>query len=100
MKRYTDPEVTIQVAAGDRFGLELAGNPTTGYTWQVHVDRQHLDLLGQEFERGGTGVGAGGKEVFLFHALSAGETEISCDYRRPWDRESRDSKRFRVVISA
>ncbi len=100
MKRYASPEAAIQVAAGDRFALELAGNPTTGYTWQVRIDGQHLDLLGQEFEPGGVGVGAGGKEVFLFRALASGETEISCDYRRPWDKESHDSKRFRVVISA
>lgn len=100
MKRYSDPGTVIQVAAGDRFGLELAGNPTTGYTWQVHADRQYLDLLGQEFEPVGMGVGAGGNEVFLFHAIAAGETEVSCEYRRPWDKESHDSKRFRVVISA
>lgn len=99
MKRYADPGGTIQVAAGGRFALELASNPTTGYSWQVHVDGQHLDLVSQEFEPGGVGVGAGGHEVFRFHALAAGETEISFDYRRPWDKEIHDSRRFRVTIS-
>ena len=96
MKRYADPIAAIQVAVGDNFAIELAGNPTTGYTWQVHADGQYLELLGQEFEPGGEGVGAGGQEVFRFRALAAGETEIDCEYRRPWDKEVRDSKRFRV----
>ena len=99
MKRYADPGAAIQVAAGDEFAIELTGNPTTGYTWQVRVDSQQLELLGQEFEPGGEGVGAGGCEVFRFRALVGGETEIDCEYRRPWDRESRDSRRFRVSAS-
>lgn len=99
MKTYADPIAAIQVAVGDRFAIELAGNPTTGYTWQIHVDSQHLELLSQEFEPGGEGVGAGGQEVFRFRVLAAGETEIACEYRRPWDKEVRDTKRFRVVVS-
>ena len=99
MKRYTDPGTAIQLAVGDRFAIELAGNPTTGYTWQVHADSQHLELLGQEFEPGGEGVGAAGQEVFRFRVLAAGETEIACEYRRPWDKEIRDTKRFRVAVS-
>ena len=99
MKTYTDPGAAIRVAAGDRFALELASNPTTGYTWQIQIDSRHLDLVGQEFESGGVGVGAGGKQVFRFRALAAGETEIACDYRRPWEEESQDSQLFRVAIS-
>jgi inhibitor of cysteine peptidase len=99
MKRYADPAAAIQVAVGDGFAIELAGNPTTGYTWQVHVASQTLESLGQEFEPAGKGVGAGGVEVFRFRALAAGETEIACDYRRPWDKEIHNSRRFRVAIS-
>jgi len=99
VKRYADPIAAIQIGAGELFAIELAGNPTTGYTWQVHADSQHLELLGQEFEPGGEGVGAGGQEVFRFRVLAAGETEIACEYRRPWDKEVRDTRRFRVAVS-
>ena len=98
MARFDDPAKPIHVTAGDTFALALAGNPTTGYTWQVAVDARYLEILGQEFEPGGAGVGAGGNEVFQLRALAAGESEIACEYRRPWDREARDTKRFRVVI--
>lgn len=99
MKRYADPGSVIQAAVGDGFAIELAGNPTTGYTWQVHADSRHLELLSQEFEPGGEGVGAGGQEVFRFRVLAAGQTDIACEYRRPWDKEIRDITRFRVDIS-
>ncbi len=99
MKRYADPIAAIQLGVGETFAIELAGNPTTGYTWQVHADSQHLELLGQEFEPGGEGVGAGGQEVFRFRVLTAGEIEIACEYRRPWDKEVHDTRCFRVVVS-
>jgi inhibitor of cysteine peptidase len=96
--RYTDPETAIQVTAGEEFSIVLAGNPTTGYTWQVHTDGRHLELLEQTFERGGEGVGAGGQEIFRFRALAAGETEIACEYLRPWEEERLESKCFRVTV--
>ena len=92
MKRYADPRNPIQVAVGDEFAIELEGNPTTGYTWQIQTDSRHLALLGQEFEPGGKGVGAGGREVFRFHVLASGEAEIDCEYRRPWDKGKTGSR--------
>ena len=99
MKRYADPGTAIQVTVGDSFAIQMAGNPSTGYTWQVHADSQRLELLSQEFEPGGEGIGAGGQEVFRFRVLAAGETEIDCEYRRPWDKETHDTRRFRVTVS-
>jgi predicted secreted protein len=98
MRKFSDPAAAIHVAAGETFALALAGNPSTGYTWQASVDPRYLELIGQEFERAGEGVGAGGYEVLCFRALTAGGTEITCEYRRPWDREALNSTRFRVVI--
>ena len=99
VKRYSDPGTTIQVATGDRFAVELRGNPSTGYMWQADVDSQYLALLGQQFEPGGVGVGAAGNEVFQFHALAIGTTEIDCAYRRPWEKEVQEKRRFRVSIA-
>jgi predicted secreted protein len=99
MHRYDDPARTIRARVGEAFAIALAGNPTTGYTWQPDADADYLELVGQEFERGGQGVGAGGEEVFSFRTLAGGETEVTFQYQRPWDRESRDTKYFRVLIS-
>jgi|OpeIllAssembly_1097287.scaffolds.fasta_scaffold1894228_1 predicted secreted protein len=98
MQRFTDPAAAIHVAAGETFALALAGNPSTGYTWQASVDPRYLELGSQEFEPQGQGVGAGGFEVFQLRALAAGHSEIACEYRRPWDREALKTTKFRVVI--
>jgi inhibitor of cysteine peptidase len=98
MKRFDDPAQPIRVAVGETFALALPGNPTTGYTWQLETDEEHLLLLGQEFEPGKSGVGSGGQEVFRLHAQAPGEVELACEYRRPWSDAVRDSRRFQIVI--
>jgi predicted secreted protein len=98
MHRFDDPTQIVRVRVSEEFAVALAGNPTTGYTWQPSIHVEHLELLGQTFEPSGEGVGAGGREVFHFHPRTAGETEITFEYRRPWGSETRDTKRFRIVI--
>jgi inhibitor of cysteine peptidase len=98
LRSFDDPAQAIHVASGETFAVRLAGNPTTGYTWQASVDSPNLELVGQEFEPAGEGIGAGGHEVFRFRALAAGETEIVLEYRRPWGGAARDVARFRVFV--
>lgn len=99
MQRYSDPAQVIRIATEEAFAIELAGNPTTGYTWQAEVEAGKLELIGQEFEPSGEGAGAAGTEICRFLALGAGETEIDLAYRRPWGGETRATRRFRVVIA-
>ena len=98
MQRYDDPAEAIRVVVGETFAVALAGNPSTGYTWQVDVDTGYLEQIAQVFEPAGVGVGAAGHEVCRFRALEAGETHLTFAYQRPWDRVARDTKRFQVVI--
>jgi len=99
MQRFNDPTQAIHVAVGEVFAIALASNPTTGYTWQADADPRYLELIDQEFEPRGGGIGAGGHEVFRFHALQTGQAEIGLVYCRPWDRETRDTERFQVAIA-
>jgi len=99
MQRFDDPTQASYVAVGELFAISLAGNPTTGYTWQADADARYLELVDQSFEPGGAGAGAGGHEVFRFCAVKAGKAEIAFEYRRPWGGEARDTKRFQVVIA-
>lgn len=98
MQRFDDQMAVIHVGIGQAFAIALTGNPTTGYTWQAEIDEQVLEWLGKEFEPRGQGVGAGGQEVLRFRALQAGKTEITVEYRRPWETEAYDTKRFSVRI--
>ena len=98
MKRFDDPAQVIRVGVGQTFAIGLAGNPTTGYTWQAEVDDAYLQPLGWEFEPRGQGVGAGGQEVMQFRALQAGETKIRLRYKRPWQAEARETRHLSVRI--
>jgi predicted secreted protein len=99
VRRFDDPTQAIHVTVDETFIIALAGNPTTGYTWQLAADPRYLDLLSEEFEPGGAAIGAGGKEAFRFHARVAGKTEIACEYRRPWGGEAVTRRRIGVIIA-
>jgi inhibitor of cysteine peptidase len=98
MQRFEEPAKAIRASVGETFAIALAGNPTTGYTWHATVDPGHLEVVGETFEPAGKGVGSGGQEVFRFRALAPGSSEIKYEYRRPWDKKARESKRFRIEI--
>jgi inhibitor of cysteine peptidase len=99
MQRFEEPTKAIRAAIGETFAIALAGNPTTGYTWQAEVDPGYVELVDETFEPAGEGVGSGGQEVLRFRALTPGNSEINCEYRRPWDKKARESKRFRIEIA-
>jgi inhibitor of cysteine peptidase len=99
MQRFDDPAQPIHVRAGETFAIVLEGNPTTGYSWQADADPEHLQLLDQTFEQEGKGIGAGGREVLRFRAVSAGEVDVACAYKRPWDAKARETRRFQVRIT-
>jgi inhibitor of cysteine peptidase len=99
MQRFEDPTKAIRAAVGETFSVALAGNPTTGFTWQPTFDPGILELVGESFEPADKSVGSGGQEVFRFRALAPGKSEINCGYRRPWDNKSRETKRFRIKIA-
>jgi inhibitor of cysteine peptidase len=98
MERFFDPSEPIHVELNERFAISLAGNPTTGYTWQADVDSRYLVFLGQEFEPRTEAPGAGGREVFQFEAQRTGTTQVVFEYRRPWGGPARDKKNCQVLI--
>jgi inhibitor of cysteine peptidase len=98
MKRLEDPRGPIELAAGEVLAIVLPANPTTGYGWQAEADTTYLALLSQEFEPGGPGVGAGGREVLQLRALQPGSTDLRLHYRRPWEGQPLETRDLRVTI--
>ena len=69
--------------------IELEGNPTTGYTWVYTMSpRGIISEISNEYIPDSSGeklVGAGGKFVFTFEAISKGTAEIFFSYLRIWE---------------
>jgi inhibitor of cysteine peptidase len=77
-----------------RITLELAGNPTTGYSWTYTMDREGIVREVSTEYRGASGsgnpntpgrAGQGGVFVFVFEGLKPGTVELRFNYARPWE---------------
>ena len=81
-------ENLIIVNVGDNFKIELEGNYTTGYQWQLDdsFDKEIINLESSVYVPTATDlVGAGGKAVWKFKTLKKGKTKLSFKYLRTWE---------------
>ncbi len=79
---YTDAGTEIEVAAGDRFAVELPVNPSTGYRWEVEVPAGLLqesdEVLPVSAENEGmAGAGTTQRWEFLVETAEAGSLVFS-----------------------
>lgn len=77
----------VSVAVGETISLTLAGNPTTGFAWELaEIDRAVLAPgPGPAFAADSSLTGAGGTFTFRLAALKAGSSAVKLSYRRPWE---------------
>lgn len=87
-----------QAAAGEDFLITLDANPSTGYSWEATYDENYIKMRSKDFVSDGDGLGAGGKEVFTFAPIKAGETMITMGYGRPWESKAIEIKVFKYNI--
>jgi inhibitor of cysteine peptidase len=99
---YTDPEKTIQCNVGGTISIVLDSNPSTGYQWQLahSPDGELLKLLNSTYRAPITElVGAGGKEIWSFKALSVGQRTIVFEYVRSWEKNKEPVKRTTFTVN-
>ena len=75
--------------------ITLEGNPTTGYSWAYTLYTPSTETVIREVSNeyiADSGdkkmVGSGGKYVFTFEAIAAGEANIIFSYRRTWEENT------------
>ncbi len=92
----------VTLEAGDRLAVTLAGNPTTGHTWEARdLDGDLLRPAGEtQFERDPSGrLGAGGMVTLTFDALEPGTTTLILVYRRRWEAGAEPADTFRLTLT-
>ncbi|MGR4064697.1 MAG: protease inhibitor I42 family protein [Vulcanimicrobiaceae bacterium] len=96
-----DAAQPISVAAGDEFFIALASNVTTGYSWTPSVgDDKILAYEGNVYQPPASqAMGAGGQQIFIFHANRAGNTTIVLDYGQPFDPAKTVAKTLTFNVS-
>ncbi|MFH1330908.1 MAG: protease inhibitor I42 family protein [Actinomycetota bacterium] len=77
----------VELAVGEQIVVELDGNATTGYTWEVTaVDAAVLAPAGDvDYRSESDADGAGGAFTFRFDAVARGETTVTLVYHRSWE---------------
>lgn len=95
-----DDESQVEMQQGEVLMVTLEGNPSTGYTWERADDGDQV--LEQEGEPAFTPesdkVGAGGVQVFRFHAATTGRTTLRMVYHRPWEEEVEPLETWSVEV--
>jgi inhibitor of cysteine peptidase len=91
------PRVT-DARVGEEFSITLPTNPTTGYSWQIDVPEELLELVARAYVRSSDLIGAGGQESVRLRPKATGEAIIVCRYRRPWEDHIAEERRFVVRI--
>jgi inhibitor of cysteine peptidase len=93
---YTDPVKVIETGAGREFVIVLESNPTTGYSWHLAgvLDKKMLRVVEiQPSAKKIKQIGAGGKDLWTLQGLQPGESRITFDYARPWEKNIPPVKR-------
>jgi inhibitor of cysteine peptidase len=96
-----DDGASIPLAMGDQLEVVLAGNPTTGYTWETEdLDPSVLRQVGDPSYVADTElVGSPGVFTFTFECVAASPTVLSLVYHRPWE-DAPPLQTFTVTIQA
>ena len=94
---------TVAVPMGKQIIVRLAGNPTTGFSWQVgHISGDAVTAQGDptyvaDAHRPGI-VGIGGQFMFKLLAAKAGTSTIKLVYLRPWEKDRPPIRTFTATI--
>lgn len=92
---------TIAVPHNTTLTLELAENPSTGYSWNL-TTTAGLRVASDEYvlpSTNGTVVGAGGIHRWLIATTATGLQGISGVYARPWENSTADATTYSVEVS-
>jgi inhibitor of cysteine peptidase len=76
----SDAGKIIEVSAGNEFKIVIDSNPSTGYHWEMigELDESIVQFVSSEYRADEPVMpGSGGKNVWTFKALAAGETTIT-----------------------
>jgi inhibitor of cysteine peptidase len=88
---YGNPETGYELTLNNQFTIELASNPTTGYSWKwtnkqsvTVVDSVGFVYITDKPEL----TGSGGKEIWKFRGIKKGTDTLKFEYNRSWEPNS------------
>ncbi len=91
---------TVELHQGQTLKVELQGNPTTGYTWEVLPGAESiLEQQGEaQFVPASQAVGAGGLVTLTFKAVRVGQASLSLVYHRTFEAGVPPLRTFELTV--
>lgn len=99
--KLADSGSTLDLKSGQTFTVTLAGNPTTGYTWELkEIDPAVVELVGEpEYKSDSALIGSGGVFSYKFKTVAAGTSNLKLVYHRPWEEDVEPLEVFTVQVN-
>lgn len=91
----------VALAKGQELVVSLEIRTGTGYTWQVAgLDGKLLEQVGKPvLERTDNKPGAPARQVFRFKATAAGSGMLELNYLRPFEKDAKPAKQFKMSVA-
>jgi inhibitor of cysteine peptidase len=92
----------ITLFAGQELIIQLAGNPSTGYTWEVsNLDASMFQQVGEAVFASSSPnlVGSGGIQTLTFRVLKTGPAALALVYHRPWEKDVAPLHTFSITAT-
>ena len=86
--------------AGQELIIQLAGNPTTGYTWEAsNLDASMFQQVGQAVFAASSPnlAGSGGTQTLTFRVLKTGPAALTLVYHRSWETSVAPQQTFSIT---
>ena len=85
----------------DSITIELKGNPSTGYTWEAVLASENIVEISKDVKYLGSEGMVGAPSMFYFtvSSVSAGNTVLTLEYKRPWEeKEPLEKKVYNITV--
>jgi inhibitor of cysteine peptidase len=87
----------VGMSVGDSLSVTLPSDARTGYSWSSWVNDE--SILQQSESKYIGKVGAGGKEIWIFKALTEGTCTIEMEYRLPQEEDTTPAQTFDLTVN-
>ena len=102
VKKLTDKDAgsAVTLKVGDILEVDLEGNPTTGYTWELAPGGGALlSEQGEgEFKPNSKAMGAGGVVIHRYKAIREGKMKLRLIYHRTFEPNVPPAKSFEIDL--
>jgi len=92
---------SVELDTGQKLTVSLAGNPTTGYSWEVsEIDPAVVELVGEpDYKTDSKLIGSGGVYTFVFKGVAPGQSSIKLVYHRSWEEGVAPEEEYEILVN-